>query len=115
MILTDGHRLKKRPAPRRPPTTARYAFWWPHVPILDFFFAGTRLAVALPRPAQVHWSHGGCRNAIDELTHDSGFGFHVAALDVRRFPPWGAHRIHLAVARERRLAAPRLSGRGNIG
>jgi glucoamylase len=69
---------------RRP--TARYAFWWPHAPIREFH-AGTRLAIALPGPAKVHWCNGGRRNAVDEPTHDSGLGFHVAALDVGRLPP----------------------------
>src|SRR5499427_1160475 len=36
--------------------TARYAFWWPHAPIREFH-AGTKLAVALPSPAKVHWGH----------------------------------------------------------
>jgi len=67
---------------RRP--TARYAFWWPHAPIREFH-GGTGLAVALPRPALVRWGHGGWGNAVDEPTRDSGLGFHVAALDVRRF------------------------------
>ena len=89
---------------RRP--TARYAFWWPHAPIRESH-AGTRLAIAPPRPALVHWGHGGWRNAVDEPARDSGLGFHVAAL-----LSWGPHRLHLAMARERRLAWPRLSSRG---
>jgi hypothetical protein len=44
------------------------------------------LAIALPRPATVRWGHGGWRNALDEPTHDSGLGFHVATLDVSRLP-----------------------------
>ena len=51
------------------------------------FHAGTRLAIALPRPAKVNWGHGGWRSAADEPTQDSGLGFHVAALDVSRVPP----------------------------
>jgi len=69
---------------RRP--IARYAFWWPHAPIREFP-AGKWLAVALPRPAKVHWANDGWRNATDEPTHDSGLGFHVAALDVSRLSP----------------------------
>jgi glucoamylase len=69
---------------RRP--TARYAFWWPHAPIREFH-AGIRLAVALPRPAKVHWGHGGWRNTMDEPTHASGLGFHVAVLDVSVLSP----------------------------
>jgi glucoamylase len=71
----QGHRL-----------TARYAFWWPHAPIRKFP-AGSMLAVALPRPAKVHRGHSGWRKTVDEATNDSGLGFHVAALDVSRFPP----------------------------
>ena len=69
---------------RRP--IARYAFWWPRAPIREFP-AGKWLAVALPRPAKVHWANDGWRNATDEPTHDSGLGFHVAALDVSRLSP----------------------------
>jgi len=69
---------------RRP--AARYAFWWPHAPIREFP-AGSRLAVALPRAAKIHWGHGGWRKEVDEATIDSGLGFHVAALDVSRFSP----------------------------
>jgi len=72
---------------RRP--AARHAFWWPHAPIGEFH-VGTRLAIALPRPAKVHWGHGGWSDPSDMPTHDSGLGFHVAALDVSRLSP-GEH------------------------
>ena len=69
---------------RRP--AVRHAFWWQHAPIKGFD-AGARLAVALPRAALVHWGSEGWHNAMDEPTHDSGLGFHVASLDVGRLPP----------------------------
>ncbi len=75
-----GQRYRaKRPA-------ARHAFWWPHAPIAGFP-AGVRLAVALPLPAVVHWGRDGWRDVADEPTRDSGLGFHVAVLDVRRLEP----------------------------
>ena len=69
--------------------TARHTFWWPHAPI-NAVPAGARLAVALPRAAMVHWGKSGWHDATDEPTSDSGLGFHVAPLDVSRFPP-GEH------------------------
>jgi glucoamylase len=69
---------------RRP--TARHAFWWLHAPI-DSMLAGARLAIALPRPAIVHWGRGGWREVADEPSRDSGLGFHIAALDLSRLPP----------------------------
>jgi glucoamylase len=69
---------------RRP--IARHAFWWPHAPIRTFQ-ACSRLAIALPRPAIVHWGNAGWQNISDEPTHDSGLGFHVASLDVAGLPP----------------------------
>jgi glucoamylase len=69
---------------RRP--TARHAFWWPHAPI-GAFPAGARLAVALPRPAMVHWGTDDWQNAADEPTVDSGLGFHVVSLNVAHLPP----------------------------
>lgn len=68
---------------RRP--TARLAFWWPHAAI-DGFHAGMRLAIALPRPAIVHWGREAWRHVGDEPTRDSSLGFHVAVLDVDRLP-----------------------------
>ena len=64
---------------RRP--MARHAFWWPHAPISGFP-AGTRLVLALPLPAIVHWGRDGWRDVADEPTRDSGLGFHVAVLEV---------------------------------
>jgi len=69
---------------RRP--SAKYAFWWLHAPI-DSMLAGQRLAIALPRPAVVHWGIKGWRETSDEPTGDSGLGFQVAALDVSRLLP----------------------------
>ncbi len=68
---------------RRP--SARLAFWWPHAAI-DGFCAGMQLAIALPRPAIVHWGREAWRHVGDEPTQDSGLGFHVAVLDVDRLP-----------------------------
>ena len=45
-----------------------------------------QVAIALPRPAKVHWGHDGWDNAVDKPTNDTGLGFHVAALDVSRLP-----------------------------
>jgi glucoamylase len=64
----------------------RHAFWWPHAPI-NGFSGGARLAVALPRAALVHWSSDGWHNATDELTCDSGLGFHAASVDARCLTP----------------------------
>ena len=66
--------------------TAGHAFWWLHAPIREFH-AGARLAIALPRPADVHWGRDGWRDAADEATRDSGLGFHVAVLDVAHLAP----------------------------
>jgi glucoamylase len=68
----------------RPPS-ARLAFWWPHAAI-DGFHAGMQLAIALPRPAIVHWGREAWRHVGDEPTQASGLGFHVAVLDVDRLP-----------------------------
>lgn len=62
---------------------ARHAFWWPHAPIASLP-AGTRLAVALPMAAVVHWGHDGWHDIADVPTCNTGLGFHVAALDVSR-------------------------------
>jgi glucoamylase len=69
---------------RRP--TARHAFWWLHAPV-DSVRAGERLAIALPRPAIVHWGREGWHEVADEPTRDSGLGFQIATLDVGRLPP----------------------------
>jgi glucoamylase len=45
------------------------------------------LAIALPRPAVVHWGREGWREVADQPTRDSGLGFQVATLDVGRLPP----------------------------
>jgi len=66
--------------------TAKHAFWWLHAPIASML-AGQRLAIALPRPAVVHWGIKGWRETSDEPTGDSGLGFQVAALDVSRLLP----------------------------
>lgn len=65
---------------------ARHAFWWPHAPIKDVR-AGARLAIALPRPALVHWGKDGWQKPADAATEDSGLGFHVAALNLDRAEP----------------------------
>jgi glucoamylase len=72
---------------RRP--TARHAFWWLHAPV-GSVHAGQRLAVALPRPAIVHWGREGWRGVADESTRDSGLGFQIASLDISCLPP-GEH------------------------
>jgi glucoamylase len=59
---------------------ARHAFWFPHAPI-GVMAAGALLAVALPRPATVHWGHDGWSNIADRKTEDSGLGFFVAVLE----------------------------------
>ncbi len=69
---------------RRP--AARHAFWWMHAPI-DGALVGQRLAIALPRPAIVHWGREGWHDVADAPTADSGLGFHVATLDTGRLPP----------------------------
>jgi glucoamylase len=71
---------------RRP--TAEYAFWWPHAPI-GSFYAGARLAVALPEPGAVHWGRDGWQDAKDAVTTDTGLAFHVAVLDTAALPPGG--------------------------
>ncbi len=68
---------------RRP---ARRSVWLPQAPITTFL-AGTRLVVALPRPAQVHWSIDGWERPRDIATVDSGLGLHTAELRVERLPP----------------------------
>jgi len=65
---------------------AQYAFWWQHAPI-GGFGAGTRLAVALPAPAIVHWGRDGWMALKDMPTSDSGLGFYVAVLDTGALPP----------------------------
>jgi glucoamylase len=66
--------------------TAQQAFWWPHAPI-GGFAAGALLAVALPRPAIVHWGRDGWLAIADTPTADTGLGFHVAVLDTAALPP----------------------------
>jgi glucoamylase len=68
---------------RRP--TATFAFWWPHAPI-GAVAAGTRLAVALPEPALVHWGRDGWLAPADTATVDTGLGFHVAMLATASLP-----------------------------
>ncbi len=65
---------------------ASYAFWFPHAPIVSML-AGARLAVALPRPAIVHWGHDGWSDVADQPTEYSDLGFFVAVLDTERFQP----------------------------
>jgi len=59
---------------------ARHAFWFPHAPI-GAMAPGARLAIALPRPATVHWGHDGWSRIADRKTEDSGLGFFVAVLE----------------------------------
>ncbi len=65
---------------------AQQAFWWPHAPI-GGVAAGTRLAVALPQPAIVHWGRDGWLAITDTPTSDTGLGFHVAVLDTAALTP----------------------------
>jgi glucoamylase len=65
---------------------AQYAFWWPHAAI-GGFRAGIRLAVALPEPAIVRWSHDGWQMIEDTPTVDTGLGFHVAVLATSDLAP----------------------------
>jgi len=69
----------------RPPT-ASHTFWFPHAPV-DGLAAGTRLAVALPRPATVHWGVDGWSNVKDCPTEDSELGFFVAILETGKLRP----------------------------
>jgi glucoamylase len=61
--------------------SAGHAFWWPHAPIA-FVPAEARLAIALPRPAVVHWGYQGWGRVADQPTYDSGLGFYIAELDL---------------------------------
>ena len=64
---------------------AENAFWWRHAPI-GSMAAGTRLVVALPEPAIVHWSSDGWRSSADTPTSDTRLGFHAAALATAALP-----------------------------
>ena len=68
------------------PATVEYAFWWAHAAI-GSLPAGARLAVALAEPAIVHWGRDGWLAVEDMPTSDSGFGFHVAALETAALAP----------------------------
>jgi glucoamylase len=60
-----------------------HAFWGLQAPISDFRI-GTRLVIALPRPAIVHWGRNGWNDVMDQPTVDGGLGFHAACLEVDR-------------------------------
>ena len=99
--------------PRR---AVRRSVWTPQAPIASFA-AGTRVVVALPWPAQVHWGIDGWQQPRDVATLDSGLGLHTADLRVDRLPPgtavdftwkwrdsgsWAGRDVHLrARTRER--------------
>ncbi len=65
---------------------AQQAFWWPHAPI-GGFAAGTRLTIALPEAAIVHWGRDGWQMITDTPTCASGLGFHAAVLDTAALLP----------------------------
>ena len=66
--------------------TARYDFWWPDAAIASWR-PGACLAIALPRPAVVHWGRDGWRSISEETTSETGLGYHVAALNTASAPP----------------------------
>jgi glucoamylase len=72
------HRWQRRPAPR--------SVWLPQAPITTFP-AGTRLVVALPRPAQIRWGVDGWHDPHELATYDSGLGLHTTDLRVGHLPP----------------------------
>ena len=65
--------------------SARYDFWWPHAPIASRR-PNAGLAIALPRPAVVHWGVDGWHSITDTATSDPGLDFHVAVLDAASMP-----------------------------
>ncbi len=67
----------RRPAPRR-------AFWSAKSPIGEIP-PGSRLVVALPRPATVRWNRENLPDALI-ATDETGLGFHAAELDTSDFP-----------------------------
>ncbi|MDE2580310.1 MAG: hypothetical protein KGL52_01615 [Rhodospirillales bacterium] len=68
---------------RRP---ARRSVWLAHAPTAGFP-AGSRVIVALPRAAQVHWGADGWQHPHDVATMDSRLGLHTADLRVEHLPP----------------------------
>jgi glucoamylase len=64
---------------RRP--HAKRMFWFQHAQI-TVFPEGSRIVVALPQPAQVHWGIDGWQQAADSDTVDAGLGLHTADLHV---------------------------------
>jgi glucoamylase len=90
------------------------AFWWPQAAITSLP-PSSRLVIALPRPALIHWGLDGWQSAADEPTDDTGLGFHAAMLDTARANPgqridftwlwrdsgnWHGRDYAVAVARE---------------
>jgi glucoamylase len=59
---------------------ARRAFWALHAPIGEIE-PGSRLIIALPRPALVRWRIDGGRSTGETGTLDTGLGFHAAEID----------------------------------
>jgi glucoamylase len=66
--------------------TARYNFWWPDAAISSWR-PGACLAIALPRPAVVHWGRNGWRSISEDPTGETGLRFHVAVLDTESLLP----------------------------
>ncbi len=65
---------------------AKRAFWFPNAPIA-YLPAGSRLVVALPRPAEIRWSSDGAQHTADTPTLDAGLATHTADLHVERLAP----------------------------
>ena len=63
---------------------ARRAFWSPKAPIGETP-PGSRLVVALPRPATVRWTCAD-RPEAEVMTEETGLGFHAAELDTSDLP-----------------------------
>jgi len=64
-------------------TTCTHACWWPHAQICDVR-VGSRLVIALPEPAMIHWGRNGWKEIVDMETIDTGIAFHAVCLDVDR-------------------------------
>lgn len=75
---------------RRP--IAHRMFWFPHAPIGEIA-SGSRLVVALPQPAVVHWSVDGGEAGSPIVTVDTGLGFYAADLDTMGVASGGKIRI----------------------
>ncbi len=63
---------------------AGHAVWCLHAPIAAIG-RGTRLTIALPRPARVHWGVDGWQNIADGETQDTGVGMHAIELPAASF------------------------------